>query len=137
MSSDLRFDFLQHFAVVGPHFGQFWRRGNFPGQDILDHPQQFLDPYRFAGRHGDDRNAQRSGQHFGLDDDAFLRSDIHHIEGYHHRRGERNQFGDQVQAAFQVGRADHRHHHLWTVADDKLARHHFLGRVGGQGVSSR
>ena len=81
--------------------------------------------------------AQLTGQLVNVDLVAILLDHVHHVDGHDHRDAQLHQLGGQIQVALQVGTVDDVQNGVGALADQIVPGHHFLQRVGRQGVNTR
>ena len=83
-----------------------------------------------------DLAAQLAAQLLGVDGVAVLLHHVHHVDGDDHRDAQLGELGGEVQVALQVGTVDDVQNGVGPLADQIVTGHHFLQRVGGQGVDA-
>ena len=83
-----------------------------------------------------DLAAQLAGQLGHVDLVAVLLDDIHHVDGDDNGDTQLGQLRGQVQVTLQVRTIDDVQDGVGTLVDQVVTGHHFLQRVGGQGVNT-
>ena len=83
------------------------------------------------------RQAEFATELLGVDLDAALARDVHHVERQHDRTPDLLQFEHEPQRQAQVGRVADAHdqvgdHVVLRAAEDDVARHLLVGRAGAQ-----
>ena len=80
--------------------------------------------------------AQLTGQLLGVDLVAVLADHIHHVDGDDHRDAQLGKLGGQVEVTLQIGAVDDVEDGVGPLTDQVVTGHHFLQRVGRQGVDA-
>ena len=82
------------------------------------------------------RAAQLTGQLLGVDLVAVLADHIHHVDGDDHGDAQLGKLGGQVEVTLQIGSVDDVEDGVGPLTDQVVTSHHFLQRVGRQGVDA-
>ena len=132
-----------HLTLGGQHVVQARRP---PGQRCssrhrrVQRSQQRLRAIALHADRLDDRHAEFTCQHDGVDRDALLLGHIGHVERDHHRQTELFGLEHQAQVQAQIGRVGHAHQQvrqgLLAAAGDDVARHGFIGAQRIQAVGT-
>ena len=80
--------------------------------------------------------AQLTGQLLGVDLVAVLADHIHHVDGDDHGDAQLGKLGGQVEVTLQIGAVDDVEDGVGPLTDQVVTGHHFLQRVGRQGVDA-
>ena len=80
--------------------------------------------------------AQLAAQLLHVDLVAVLANHVHHVDGDHNGDAQLRQLGGQIEIALQIGAVDDVQNGVGALADQVVAGHHLLQRVGGQGVDA-
>ena len=122
---------MLHTAAEGVHGNRSRASGGCNGSFGC-----FLDAGALQGGNLHHLAAQLTGQFRDVDPVAALAHDINHVDGNDHRDAQLGQLSGQVQVTLQVGAVDDVQDGIRTLCDQVVTRHHFLQRVGGQGVNT-
>ena len=103
----------------------------------VDHRvEQRLDAAVVARLDRNHRHAQHAAQAVVVELRSAPLQLVVHVERHDHPRIDVDQFGGQVEVAFQIRRHDRVDHHVGRLLGDMAADIPFLGRVGRQGIGS-
>ncbi len=112
---------VQHDLVVVPDLRATGLIGDVAAHQPLNGLGQLVYPLSPGGHHGHHRHAQSCLQHLRLHVSSLPVGHVYHVQAHDDRRGQRQQFGHQIQAALQYGRIHHGHHHIGPLLDDVVA----------------
>ena len=82
------------------------------------------------------RNAEVDGKGLGIDEDAFTRRLVHHVQADDHRRLQVLEFQSQFQASRQLGSVHDVDNHIPLATEKTLASDGLEGICGSQGIEA-
>ena len=98
--------------------------------------RRFHDALALQGGDLHDLAAQLAAQLLHVDLVAVLADNVHHVDGDDNGDAQLGQLGGQVQVTLQVRAVDDVQDGIGALVDQVVTSHHFLQRVGGQGVDA-
>ncbi|MPN52960.1 hypothetical protein SDC9_200623 [bioreactor metagenome] len=131
-----RFDLVNGAAYIGADLWTLRLAMLGLAHQIDGHLEQLAHALGTGGGNRHHGDVQSFFQPLGIHQHSFLLGYIHHVQGHHHRGWQADQFRDKIQAAFQVGCADHGDHHIGFFTQNILTGNHLFRRVGRQAVGA-
>ena len=96
----------------------------------------FLDALALQGGDLQHRAAQLPGQLPEIDAVPLLPHQVHHVHGHHHGDAQLRELGGEVEVPLQVRAVHDIQDGVGPVVDEVIPGHHFLQRIGGQGIDA-